>query len=82
MSDMMPTYDEQYLLDADDAVLAELEEQEDQVREQAKQMLLAWYHAKNCTPSQGCSCDLAREEYAGMPTVGLTFAAAYVRGCI
>ena len=63
----------------EDAEYDETDEEEDRVREQAKAVLVPWYHAKACTPSQGCSCDLAREEYAAMPTAGLTYAAAMVR---
>ena len=61
---------------------AETDEEEDAVREAAKAVLLPWYHAKACTPSQGCSCDMAREAYAAMPTAGLTYAAALVQGCL
>lgn len=57
----------------------DLEEEEYHVRERAKAVLLAWYHATACGPRQGCSCDLAREEYAQRPTAVLTFAATYTR---
>ena len=64
---------EVYEEDADDAYDA-TDQKDDHVREQATAVLLPWYHATACPPPQGCSCDLAREDYAAMPTAGLTFA--------